>query len=146
VKLLLDSGADPNVHDGVDNDNNTPLHEAAHQGHTEVGRLLLNRGADPSLQDNYGDTPIQCAAFAGDTDVMQLLLDGRADPTIKNRSRRTTLESVKERHPEVVQLLICREADPNIKDGRGRTAVGATKVGDGNEEQCKRPSKKREIN
>ena len=35
----------------------TPLHYASSCGHLAVVRLLLQRGADPNIQDLEGDTP-----------------------------------------------------------------------------------------
>ena len=56
----------------------TPLHKAACIGHTEV--VLLDRGAEPNMADQYGCTPIYKAAGWGRKEVVQLLLTGGADP------------------------------------------------------------------
>ncbi len=65
--LLLDHGA------RIDQRNNdsgtTPLYAAASFGKSEVVRLLLNRGANPSLCGNNRKTPYQAAVENGYNDV-----------------------------------------------------------------------------
>jgi ankyrin repeat protein len=54
VSLLLDLGASPNKQS--ERDRNTALHAASENGHSEVVNLLLSRGADPLLKNDYGET------------------------------------------------------------------------------------------
>jgi ankyrin repeat protein len=51
----------------------TPLHHASFRGHLEVVQLLLDRGADVSLSDNFGKTPIQIANKLNYIDIIKLL-------------------------------------------------------------------------
>jgi hypothetical protein len=46
IRWLLDHGADPNV---TDDENNTPLVYASEAGDTSVVKLLLEKGADPTI-------------------------------------------------------------------------------------------------
>jgi ankyrin repeat protein len=46
---------------------------AAINGHTEVARLLLDRGADPELEDGDGWTALMLARGHGHTDLVDLL-------------------------------------------------------------------------
>jgi ankyrin repeat protein len=49
VKMLLDLGLDPNIHD---EDGRTSLHGAAHKGRNEIVQLLVDRGGDLTAHDN----------------------------------------------------------------------------------------------
>ncbi|XP_013397441.1 ankyrin repeat, SAM and basic leucine zipper domain-containing protein 1, partial [Lingula anatina] len=55
VKQALDYVQEVNV---VDKDGSTPLHWAAREGHENILNLLLHRGADRYLTDQYGRTPL----------------------------------------------------------------------------------------
>lgn len=62
---------DPNARDDEDA---TPLHQAAWEGDLELIRRLLKAGADPSLTDGrFGSTPLQWAQHAYQTEAADLL-------------------------------------------------------------------------
>ena len=52
----------------------TPLHVAAHAGHTSLVSTLLLHGADPAATDAEGNTPLHRACAAGRGDVVRFLL------------------------------------------------------------------------
>lgn len=73
VKALLDKGApiEAKTPYGV-----TPLFFAARNGHTEVVRLLVERGAQVNVTDTfYKSTALGWAAGSGHADVVRLLLE-----------------------------------------------------------------------
>jgi ankyrin repeat protein len=74
VNLLLDHGADVNGRRG---DGMTALHAAAYRGLTDVIRLLLERGADPSIRATAGahaaQTPLDTAVSQQQTAAASLL-------------------------------------------------------------------------
>ena len=52
----------------------TPLHLAIMKGHTEIVRLLVASGADPSIRDSKHDADaIGWAEFFGRKDILQIL-------------------------------------------------------------------------
>ena len=58
VRALLDNGADINT---LDEAHDTALTWAAYSGHTEIVRLLIDRGADMTIPNKGGATPLQLA-------------------------------------------------------------------------------------
>lgn len=71
VRFLLKIGASPNA-EGVDGVY-TALTGAAEAGHTQIVRLLLEKGADLFQKDSEGHTAIECAERNGHTDIVRLL-------------------------------------------------------------------------
>ena len=58
----------------------TPLHEAAVRGEAEIGRLLIERGADVNARGgNLDATPLHVAAVCGHRELVDLLLGANAD-------------------------------------------------------------------
>ena len=82
VKRLIEQGF---YVDSVDARDNTPLSDAAAQGHGELVTYLLELGADPNSQSDLGRTPLWRAAFGGFSAMCTLLLKSGADPSITNR-------------------------------------------------------------
>jgi hypothetical protein len=73
VKAFLDKGVDVNTKTRY---GATALSYACDKGHTEVVRLLLERGANPDVKDTfYGATPMGWAAPKGFTEIVGLLID-----------------------------------------------------------------------
>lgn len=128
VKAFLDKGVDVNA---KSNYGATALSFACDKGHTEVVRLLLERGADPNVKDTfYGEMPIGWALDKGHTEVVKLMLahgaQGKERALVagadsgnleivkaaldKGGLKPETLSSAlsratKNKHPEVVELL-----------------------------------------
>jgi ankyrin repeat protein len=77
VHLLLDFHADPNVR-GINDW--TPLHMAVMQDGLELARVLLARGADPTLRTRIddGETARELAAARGARDLQALLAAAEA--------------------------------------------------------------------
>lgn len=81
VRLLLASGADPDLLCGPDADD-LPLCAAAVGGHTAAVRALLAAGARPDRQEGFGFTAMAWATQLGHTGVVEALLEYGADPNL----------------------------------------------------------------
>lgn len=75
VHALLDAGEDPSRYNPVGcHSHSTPLHQAALAGHLAVVRLLIERGADPSIKDTlFHGTPLGWAEHGGQAIVAEFL-------------------------------------------------------------------------
>jgi cytochrome c len=114
VSALLASGAEPDPK-GIA----TPLYFAAQGGHREITRLLLDRGADPNAQSNWG-TPLQIAARRGHFDVVTSLLQSGAETNaVGGEFGYSPLHEVAETgNVDIGKLLIAHGADVNIRNKR----------------------------
>jgi len=82
------------------------LDNEAWKGHDKTASLLLEAGADPDEQDEYGRTPLHFAARNGHDKVVVLLLKAGADTNVKDKDGETPLHKAEqyERHKTVALL------------------------------------------
>ncbi|KAL7960442.1 ankyrin repeat-containing domain protein [Trichoderma compactum] len=81
VELLEEN--EPTLLDARDSDGRTPLSYAAENGHDDIARFLLAKGAEAESGGNDGLTPLHRAALSGHSGVVRLLLAAGVDPLIK---------------------------------------------------------------
>lgn len=70
-KILTETdndGLNSTVHCGY-----TPLHLAASSGHEECVRILLEHGADITIEDDFGKTPKKIASLSSKSTIVRLL-------------------------------------------------------------------------
>ena len=67
---MIDHGADVNL---IGDLGNTPLHQAAMAGKTDVVLKLLKHGANTSLQNEFAQTALEVARLGGHADVVKVL-------------------------------------------------------------------------
>jgi hypothetical protein len=103
LRLLLNSGADPNQRDG---NGNRPLIEAVAAGHLDAVRALIAAGADSNLTSAGGRTPLIEAAIRGRMEIARLLISAGADLNVSERGAGTALEAAeREGHAGLAGLL-----------------------------------------
>ncbi len=102
VKALLDSGAA--INQPAASDQTTPLLMAAINGHWEVGKLLVDHGADPNLVNADGLTPLYAVI-----DAEWAPIGGSANP-------QTGQEKIT--HIDFLRTLLEKGANANARLGR----------------------------
>jgi len=127
VKGLLDGGADINYYSkDKQGTGRTALIEAAIQGHLDVIRLLVERGANLEWQDRaVGFTPLGWAANQGHESIVVALLQAGADPNVATPKFLHTPLIAAAQHGSllIVKLLIAAGANVNATAFDGRTAL-----------------------
>jgi ankyrin repeat protein len=105
VRELLDQGVDQNTDPGMPR-GMTPLMLAAWQGHDEIVRLLVDRGAKIDYQDGDGFTAITLAAGEDFWKVVEFLAARGADVTHVDASGISALIAADRSHKtELVAIL-----------------------------------------
>lgn len=120
VKLLLESGADPNLQD---NEGKTPLTRLTSPptgrfylagrwwnptpaDRKDTAVLLFDAGCDPSVTDVYGRSAIHYGASNGYLGVLEVIVDRGGDLEVLDERGSTPLERAGEKgHVDVVRLL-----------------------------------------
>lgn len=124
VKMCSD---DPNECGGP---NSYPLLAALKNGHLNVARLLLEKGADINIRDfNRGYTALHDAVQREDIEAIKFLIDGNADLNVRNSRQQPPLHLAvtlfvqqSQTKPEIMELLSNGDC-VNVLDTRGRTAL-----------------------
>jgi ankyrin repeat protein len=102
----------------------TALMIATIEGHVEVVRALLERGAQVSARNNKGWTALRFAVSMDETEILQMLLDAGADANIADHEGTTALmQAAGENSRESLKMLLDAGADPHIKDHNQQTAL-----------------------
>ncbi|MGC2657592.1 MAG: ankyrin repeat domain-containing protein [Bryobacteraceae bacterium] len=116
--LLLDAGGkinEPEAKTGA-----TPLNEAAFQGHIDVAKLLLARGADVRTKDYAGYSPIENALRQRQLDMVQLLLPLYHDRELPNHLLE---EAIRRGQDDAVGMLLKEGASINARSPLGSTPL-----------------------
>ena len=154
IRILLARGADVNAqllrqqayrtkldrgNDGVLSTGTTPLLRAAKAADLEAMRLLLERGADPTIATRAGVNPLMAAAGLGTSDsdstgryktedeinqAIRMLIDAGLDVNATNERGQTALHGAALLgFDEVVRFLAANGARLDVEDSRGFTPL-----------------------
>ncbi|KAK6767104.1 hypothetical protein RB195_026495 [Necator americanus] len=120
-----------------DNENRTPLHYAAEQGHYEIVQLLLACGARSTTIDKWDASPAHYAAQFS-VSCLDLILAKNNYVEIKDRENRSCLMwAVCAGNVEVIEYLVRKTSpDRQARDNHGFTALHLAAMV-GNENICK---------
>ena len=119
------------------------------QGSVDIGKRLIDAGADINKANNYGATPLMFAISSGSRDFIILLLEsedidvnavsvigpGQRGGLLGDRGGNTALLTAvldtaynEDREPDIVEMLLKSGADPNVVNGSGITALHVAAV------------------
>ena len=120
-----------------DSDSDSDMPEETHsmltlaQNNVEIMRLLLEHGADPTLEGD-GDTPLQLACGSGACAVVRLLLDHGVDPDEKMRVDEwwtPMCAAAAYNQVEVIRMLLDHGASTGLVRTARRWRYGGTPLG-----------------
>lgn len=93
----------------------TALHFACQNGHAEVAKILLEKGADIEA-NSHMYTPLMLAVSEGHLDIAKLLLDNGAKPNVSLVTGKTPLMMASEKGDvDMIALLLKRRAHINAR-------------------------------
>jgi predicted Ser/Thr protein kinase len=128
VDLFLAAGMRP---DAADPSGRTPLISAAANGHDQISRKLLTRGADVNARDRDGSTPLMESAQGDHKETTRVLLEAGADVNTRDADGQTALMRAASRgHTEIVRMLLDRGARVDVRDKTGRDALTWAEIND----------------
>ncbi len=111
-------------------DGRTCLMTASYDGHLDICRLLIDKGAQVEAKDRFGCTPLHYAAINGNVEIVRLLCDRGADVEARTTAGewqpgyRSLHYAADFGHISVVKELIEeRNAEINARDNHGCTAL-----------------------
>lgn len=98
----------------------TVLHNVADH-YSEVVEILLEKGANPNIQDNKRKTPLHYATEFNCPESMEILLKSGADPDKQDEMGNTPLHCTNV--TENIKILLDANANPNIPAKDGETPL-----------------------
>lgn len=122
VKLLLDNGADANLHIS---DRVLPLLDAVFNRQIEIVRLLLNHNIDVNKKHPIGWTALSVAVSSEQPEIVEMLLDKGADPSLgHNKYGSPALsDAFRTEQSSVARMLLEKGAEVNSRDKYGLTPL-----------------------
>ena len=105
-------------------DGMTALHWAVHHDDWELGKTLLDLGANASAKNRYGITPLYLACVNGNANLVGALLEAGADPNTTISGGETALmTAARTGDADVVTTLINAGAGIDVEERNGQTAA-----------------------
>lgn len=97
-------------------------------GNSKVASLLLEKGADPNVQDKHGIAPVHDAARTGFLDTLQVLVEYGASLNLPDQQGALPIHiAIQEGHRHAVEYLAPR-SDLKHANLSGQTAVDVARA------------------
>ncbi len=96
---------------------------AAGNGHEDIVKLLLKKGANVNAKDEYDKTPLIRAAQNGHKDIVELLLEREELTNKEDVIAKALIYAAVGGHKDIVKLLLKKGADVNVEDIYDRTPL-----------------------
>ena len=107
-----------------DDNGNTALSIASENGHSNVVKLLLDKGSQVDIMNTDGWTALMKASQSGYKDVVKLLLKHGAQVNLQSRDGCSALLLASEAgYIEIVKKLLKYGGQADLKDSMGRSAI-----------------------
>jgi len=128
AQMLLDQ---PGIAiDSCNDHQESPLHLAAALDETQIGLLLLSRGASPNQIDACGETPLHEACSVRNLKMMELLVHYGSFLDAQNGLGETPLHvAYQSQFPEAIITLTVLGADHDLRDCAGTTPKACSYFG-----------------
>ncbi|XP_067670056.1 serine/threonine-protein phosphatase 6 regulatory ankyrin repeat subunit A-like [Haliotis asinina] len=112
-------------------DGRTPIMSAAAHGQTDVVKLLMSKGSDVTLLDDYGESILHIACSGGRVDMLTFILSlGHFDINSRGRFGRTPVMVAAERgHRQVLDFLVSEGGDVSFRDTEDDSILHVACVG-----------------
>jgi hypothetical protein len=115
---LLDAGAPVN---NIAGDGGTPMHRVCHHDQPDMLQLLIDKGGNIAISNQWGRVPMHVVARCGGVESAKVLLAAGADMNATTKEGWTPLHvAYMAGQPEMVELLLAKGADPDKKDSEGK--------------------------
>ncbi len=127
VEILLGKGVDPNT-DYIDpyfESKVALLPEVIKKGHSDIARLLIERGIDVNFYTKNKDTALIATARKGSFEIVKLLIENKAEVNTKTDIGGDTalIAATEKGNVDIVKLLLNNKVDANIKNDSKSTAL-----------------------
>lgn len=106
LRLLILLGGSVNSHHRNVSGGGSALTVAASQNHEQTVAFLLERGAEPDIQDNNGYSPLIYAVMDGNQSMFAMLMQHHANPNLTERCRLTAYDyALQKQHTDMARKL-----------------------------------------
>merc|ERR1719260_4781 len=108
----------------VGNGGNTPLHDAAANGHYKVVKMLICAGARVDIKNDNSETPLHQAIECGTEEAVEALIDGKCILDHPNAAGKRPIHIAAERNNmSIIEMLVNCHAKIDGQDKQQETVL-----------------------